>query len=138
MTRDTFIARLALSAFPAPNYFPAGVYDQWRAGDDRVRADLDRSHQVGKKVASITNHFAESVFVKFMVKEMALFLGCEPRFEAVIEARNAHQNSYYGYVNSLFRDSRIENAMVDTGYSDGLDAAGVGGSPQRSSRRGPG
>lgn len=125
MTRDSFIERIALSAFPAPAYFPKGVYDQWHSGDERTRADLDRRYQVGKKLATINNHFAESVFTKFMVKEMASFFGCEPRFEAVIEARNSHQNNYYGYVNSLFRDVNIENAMVDTGYADGLDAAGV-------------
>jgi hypothetical protein len=125
MTRDGFIERIALSAFPGPAYFPAGVYDQWHAGDARVRADLDKRYQVGRKLATINNHFGESVFTKFMVKEMASFLGCEPRFEAVMEARNAHQNDYYGYVNSLFRDVKIENAMVDTGYADGLDAAGV-------------
>lgn len=125
MTRDGFIERIALSAFPGPAYFPAGVYDQWHAGDARVRADLDKRYQVGKKLATINNHFGESVFTKFMVKEMASFLGCEPRFEAVMEARNAHQKDYYGYVNSLFRDVKIENAMVDTGYADGLDAAGV-------------
>lgn len=125
MTRDSFIERLALSAFPGPNYFPDGVYDQWHAGDERTRADLDRRYNVGKKLAYINNHFAESVFTKFMVKEMASFLGCEPRFEAVMEARNSHKNNYYGYVNSLFRDVRLDNVMVDTGYADGLDAAGV-------------
>ncbi|MBL8269910.1 amidohydrolase family protein [Steroidobacter sp.] len=125
MTRDSFIERIALPAFPGPNYFPEGVYDKWHAGDERTRADLDKRYQVGKKLATINNHFAESVFTKFMVKEMASFLGCEPRFEAVMEARNAHQKNYYGYVNSLFRDTNIENAMIDTGYADGLDAAGV-------------
>lgn len=125
MTRDAFIERIALSAFPGPAYFPEGVYDQWHAGDARVRADLDKRYQVGKKLATINNHFGESVFTRFMVKELASFLGCEPRFEAVMEARNAHQKDYYGYVNSLFRDVKIENVMVDTGYADGLDAAGV-------------
>lgn len=126
-TPSDFIQRLALAAFPAPDYFPAGVFEQWRTGDGSTRAALDRRFGISKTVATINNHFLETVFAKFMVKEMAAFLGCQPRFEEVIEARNGRGKHYDRYINDLFRDARIDNAMVDTGYADGLDAAGLRG-----------
>lgn len=124
-TPGDFLARLALAAFPAPSYFPAGVFEQWEQADERMRGELDRRYGIQKTLDTINGHFLETVFAKFMVKELAAFLDCAPRFEAVIEARNARGKSYYGYVNALFRDAKIENVMVDTGYADGLDAAGV-------------
>lgn len=124
-TPGAFLGRLALAAFPAPAYFPAGVFEQWETGDERTRGELDRRYGIRKTLDAINGHFLQTVFAKFMVKEMAAFLHCEPRFEAVIEARNAHSGNYYGYVNSLFRDAKIENAMVDTGYADGLDDRGL-------------
>ncbi|MGE0438315.1 MAG: amidohydrolase family protein [Steroidobacteraceae bacterium] len=120
-----YIERLALAAFPAPAYFPAGVFEQWQAGDEHTRDALDRRYGISKVLAKIHGHFRETVFFKFMLKEMAAFLGCRPRFEEVIEARNARGRDYFGYVNALFRDAKIQNAMVDTGYADGLDAAGI-------------
>lgn len=123
-TPDAFLGRIALSAFPAPAYFPPGVFERWQS-DAASRAALDRQYGIRKTLDGINNHFRQTVFVKFMVKEMAAFLGCRPRLEEVIEARNAWRPNYYAYVNALFRDARIGNAMVDTGYADGLDAAGV-------------
>lgn len=124
-TPDEFIGRLALASFPAPAYFPAGVFEKWETGDARTRDAIDRRYGIRKTLDKINGHFLQTVFAKFMVKEMAAFLGCRPRLEEVIEARNAHSANYYAYVNALFRDAKIENAMVDTGYADGLDAAGL-------------
>lgn len=124
-TPDGFIERIALAAFPGPNYFPAGVYDKWHQGDAATRAQLDKQYGVGQKLNTINRHFESSVFVKYMVKEMASFLGCKPTLEEVIEARNARGSDYFGYIKALFQDGRLENVMVDTGYADGLDAAGI-------------
>lgn len=60
-----------------------------------------------------------------MVKEMARFLQCKPNLDAVIEASNDRGSNYWQYVNSLFRDVQIENAMLDTGNAEGMDAAGI-------------
>ena len=124
-TPDYFLERLALSAFPAPNYFPEGVFERWRSGDAATKQALDAQYGIAKTLNSILRHFESSVFVKYMLKEMAGFLDCKPRLDEVIEARNARGADYYGYIGSLFRDARIENAMVDTGFRDGLDAAGM-------------
>jgi predicted TIM-barrel fold metal-dependent hydrolase len=70
-------------------------------------------------------HFKNTVFVRFLTKEMAQFLGCEPVLEAVIEARNERGRDYAGYINALFEDAGIAEVLIDTGYVDGLDADGV-------------
>lgn len=124
-TPQRFLARIALAAFPAGAYFPEGVYDGWRAGDVRTRAALDRQHGIEAKLAEIAYHFGESIFVKYMVKEMAGFLDCAPTLDAVIEARNERGKDYWKYVNDLLRDVKAANLMIDTGYSEGMDAAGI-------------
>jgi hypothetical protein len=124
-TPDGFIERIALSAFPGPSYFPEGVYDRWHQGSAAVRAELDRQFGVGKTLGVINRQFESTVFFKYLLKELAGFLGCKPKLGEVIEARNARGKNYFSYIHDLFRDARIENAMIDTGYSDGLDAAGI-------------
>lgn len=124
-TVDGFIERIALSAFPGPAYFPEGVYDKYKQGDAATRAALDKQYKVGKTLDDINRHFESSVFVKYMLKEMAQFLGCRPVFAEVIEARNARGKDYFGYIAALFKDGNIANAMIDTGYADGLDAKGM-------------
>lgn len=125
ITVDGFIERIALSAFPGASYFPPGVYDQYKSGNSDTRARLDERYRVGHTLNAINRQFETGVFVKYMLKEMAQFLGCKPVFAEVIEARNARASNYFGYVNALFRDARIANVMIDTGYADGLDAAGI-------------
>ena len=61
-----------------------------------------------------------------MVKELAAFLGCAPRLDAVVETRNARTAvDYFAYVADLFRDARLANVMVDTGFTDGMAEDGM-------------
>lgn len=120
-----FLLRLSLAAFPIARYFPDGVYREWRDGNPASRARLNRQYEIQAALDRIASSFRESAFVKYMVKEMATFLGCESSLEAVIEARNARSADYGSYVSDLFRDVRIANVMIDTGYAEGLDAAGI-------------
>jgi len=124
-TPDRFLERISLSGFPAPDYFPAGVYAAWLKGDAAQRRELDQRHGIEKVRAEITYHFGESVFVKYMTKEMAGFLGCKADLATVIAARNERGRNYWAYVNDLFRSARIENAMIDTGFVEGMDASGI-------------
>jgi hypothetical protein len=123
-TPADFLERISLAAFPLPRYFPDGVYARWRDGSPSERAELDRQYGIEAARREVTRHARETVFTKAMVKEMASYLGSEPTLEAVVEARNA-QPSYAEYLRGLFRDGRIETAMLDMGYSEGLDQAGV-------------
>ncbi|MGD2069266.1 MAG: amidohydrolase family protein [Gemmatimonadota bacterium] len=124
-TPDGFVERLSLSAFPLPRYFPDGVYAEWRSGDAATRRRLDAEHGIEATRREVIRHARETVFMKALVKEMAAFLDTEPTLEAVIEARNERGRDYAGYLGALFRDAGIANAMVDTGYAEGLDGAGV-------------
>jgi len=124
-TPAAFIERMALSAFPLARYFPAGVYAEWQDGDETRRTALDARYGVARVRARVIEQAGETVFFRFLVKELARFLGCDPTLEAVIEARNERGRDYAAYIGALFADANIGNAMLDTGYREGLDAAGV-------------
>jgi hypothetical protein len=121
-----FLERLALAAFPAASYFPPGVLRQYQTATPEVRTQLDRQYGIEKVLSEIDYHFRESVFLKFVVKEMAAFLGCHPDLESVIEARNVRARAdYFVYIADLFKDARLANVMVDTGFTDGMQAEGM-------------
>jgi predicted TIM-barrel fold metal-dependent hydrolase len=124
-TPDAFLRRIALSAFPLRNYFPRGVFDRWSMGDIQTRQQLDEHFRIERIVNEVTYHIRNSVFVTYMVKEMAGYLNCRPILEEVIDARNERAKDYYRYMNGLFRDVRVENVMVDTGCCAGLTPAGL-------------
>lgn len=124
-TPSAFLERIALAAFPASAYFPQGTLQKWHQGDERTRADLDKQFNIQATLDRIVGHFANTVFAKFMVKEMASFLKCKPLLAEVIEARNERGRQYGAYINALFRDVRLENVMIDTGFTDGLQAEGM-------------
>ena len=121
-TPDFFLVRISLVGFGAPGYFPPGVYQKWTGGDESVRRALDKQYGVSATIRQIARHFGESVFVKYMVKEMADFLGCRPTLNEVIEARNARGKDYPKYIQDLYRDIKLENVMTDTGCCGGADA----------------
>ena len=122
---DEFIERLALSAFPMDRYFPAGVYGRWQAGDPSERATLDAEFDIAATRARVLEQAGETVFLRYLVKELAAFLDCDPTFEAVIEARNERGRDYASYLRAMFADANIENAMLDMGYREGMDQGGV-------------
>ncbi|MCU1257227.1 MAG: amidohydrolase 2, partial [Bryobacterales bacterium] len=123
-TPENFLERIALSAMPAASYFPPGVLSQWRTGGTDVRARLDRQYGIEKLLAEIRFHIRESIFVKYLTKDLAQFLGCAPRLETVIAARNERCRDYPRYIADLFADVKLANAMVDTGFAEGMDAKG--------------
>ncbi|TIO24063.1 amidohydrolase family protein [Mesorhizobium sp.] len=117
-TPQRYLERISLAGYPFPNYFPAGIYNRWLTGDEATRHDLDKTYGIQAKVDEMTYHLSQSIFIKFLTKELAQFLNCEPTFEAVIEARNDRGKDYWSYVNALFRDVNLENIMLDTGYHE--------------------
>lgn len=124
-TVDDFIERIALVAWPISSYFPDGVYERYRQDDAATRAALDKQYGIRGIRDAVCRHFESSVFVKYMLKEMAQFLDCKPVFAEVIEARNARSKDYAGYARSLFRHGNIATLMIDTGFSAGLDQKGL-------------
>ena len=118
-TPQLFLQRISLAGFPIASYFPAGVYQEWSRGDNQTKRALNKKYNIEATLAEITYHIGESVFAKYMVKEMAQFLGCSPNMNEVIEARNERGRNYRKYINDLFRDAKIENVMNDTGFGGG-------------------
>lgn len=119
-TTEQFVERMALSAFPMDRYFPRGVYREWLDADPDRQAKLDADHDIERIRGDVLKQASQTVFLRFMVKEMAAFLGCDETFEAVIEARNARGVDYASYLNDLFADAKIDNAMLDMGYREGM------------------
>lgn len=126
-TPDYFLMRISLVGFGTPAYFPPGVFQKWTAGNEEVKRTLDKQYGVSATIGKIARHFGESVFVKYMVKEMAAFLGCRPTLPEVIEARNARGKDYPKYIQDLYRDIKLENVMTDTGCCGGADAPALQG-----------
>ena len=123
-TPDLFLERVALSAMPEAAYFPAGTFQQWRNATGDAKAALDRQFGIENKLAEIRYHIRESIFLKYLTKELAAFLRCPPKFETVIGARNERGRNYPKYIGDLFKDVRLANAMIDTGFNEGMTAPG--------------
>lgn len=124
-TPDDFVERLSLSAFPLHRYFPRGVYKEWKEGNILNKKSLDKKHDVVSIREHVLSHARETVFLHFLIKEMAEFLDCKPSLESVIEARNDQASDYGNYIKRLFLDGKIENVMLDLGYREGLTPEGV-------------
>ena len=126
LSTDTFLERMALSAFPMASYFPEGVYRRWSEGDADIRQSLDAQHGINRIRDDVLRHARETVFMKGLVKELARFLDCDPTLEDVLEARNERAlRDYDGYTGDLFRSANIANAMLDMGYREGMNQAEV-------------
>ncbi|WP_419162692.1 amidohydrolase family protein [Candidatus Palauibacter sp.] len=122
---DEFVERLALSAFPMDRYFPVGVYQRWRSSDAAARSELDAEYDIAAIRARVIEQAGETVFLRYLVKELAAFLDCDATLEAVLEARNDRGRDYASYLGAMFADANIENAMLDMGYREGMDQDGV-------------
>ncbi len=125
-TPRDYLLGISLAAMPVASYFPAGVFRQWRGSNVGAKAKLDQQYGIEKKLDEMAFNARESIFVKYLTKELAGFLKCAATFDTVIAARNERARGSYGrYTSDLFRDVHLTNAMVDTGFSDdGLDARG--------------
>lgn len=125
-TPKRFLERISLAGYAFPAYFPDGVYEQWLNSEEATKHELNKKYDIQSKVDAMTYDLSQSIFIKFLTKEMAQFLNCEPSLEAVIEARNAKgRENYWGYVNDLFRDVNLENIIHDTGYMEGVGKAEI-------------
>jgi len=66
--------------------------------------------------AEIRHLRRDTVYLRALVIELAHFLGCEPRLEAVAELRNAAMRDYAGYTARLFQACGLAGLVVDFGY----------------------
>jgi predicted TIM-barrel fold metal-dependent hydrolase len=126
VTVREFLLSISLAAMPQASYFPAGVHAKWQSATGTEKAALNAQYGIEKKLDEMAFHCRESIFLKFLTKELAAFLKCSPKLETVIAARNERARASYGrYMGDLFRDVRLTNAMVDTGCCEGVNGAGL-------------
>ncbi|MCI0352825.1 MAG: hypothetical protein L0Z53_25675, partial [Acidobacteriales bacterium] len=116
ITEKRFLEELSLAAFMLGAYFPPGVYQQWENGDPDTRKRLNDTYGVEKRLDEVTYHFEHTVFVKFLVNELAAFLRCKPALKDVVAARNERAKDFWGYANALLTDAGFRTLLIDTGY----------------------
>lgn len=64
----------------------------------------------------IQSHRLNSVYFRWLVRQMAEFLNCEPQLERVVEARNQAVRDYRGYVARLYEACGLAAMVTDFGY----------------------
>src|SRR5437764_1447126 len=84
-------------AVPQLPYCPAGVLQRWRNATGNEKSNLDTQYGIEKKLDEMAFHERESIFVKFLTKELAGYLKCAPKLETVIAARNERVRGRYGH-----------------------------------------
>lgn len=119
VTEDRFLEELSLAAFMLPAYFPQGIYQQWKRGDPDTRKRLDDTYKIEAKVRQVNYHFSQTVFVKYLIKELAMFFRCRPTLADVVAARNERGKDFWGYANAMMKDAGFHTLLIDTGYRYG-------------------
>jgi uncharacterized protein len=112
ITEDIFLEELSMAAWQMDAYFPA-AYRQWKQATAADKERLDREFGIQKQLDDVVYHFRNTVFVEFLVQEMARFFKCKPLLKDVIAARNAYtQRDYWKYVNDLFAAAKLRAMFV--------------------------
>ena len=80
--------------------------------DAYTKADVSE----GSFVIEIQSHRLNSVYFRWLVRQMAAFFDCKPELEQVVEARNQAARDYRDYVTRLYKECGLEALVVDFGY----------------------
>src|SRR5579875_11299 len=91
-----------------------------------TNAELTRFFSHGgptvKGVAQNTTMAEDSFSLRYFLKNLSDFLGCEPSVDALLEARNRSAKDFWFYVKQLFEDAGIRSLVIDDGlYREALD-----------------
>lgn len=79
-----------------------------------AEAGLPADSALAREIQSIRR---DTVYLRYLVRQLADFFGCEPALEAVVAARNrAVTADYAGYVRRLFAAVGLAGLVVDFGY----------------------
>ncbi len=66
--------------------------------------------------AGVRRHNENTVFYRWVLRELAGFLGCDPEPTTVMAARNEEARDYAAYTRRLLENIGLEAILVDTGY----------------------
>lgn len=76
-------------------------------------------------VAEIQQVRRDTVYFRYLVRQLAGFFGCEPVLEQVLAARNEAVKDYRGYITRLYETVGLTTLVADFGYP--LPPVGVAG-----------
>ena len=108
MTERVFLEELSMAAWQMDAYFPA-TYRQWKNATGAEKDRLNREFGIERQLDDIVYHFRNTVFIEFLVQEMARFFKCRPNLKDVVDARNEYsQRDYWKYVNDLFAAAKLQ------------------------------
>ena len=133
---DRFIERLALSAFPMDRYFPAGVYQRWQAGDAVERGALDAEFNVAATRDRVLEQAGETVFLRYLVKELAAFLACFGGGEALDNGSVIHIDFAPGSGTHVAVDGKMVDTIAGDDFYHALLRLWIGNPLQESMRLG--
>lgn len=116
VTEQIFLNELSMPSWMLDAYFTIdgqNMYRRWREAQGDEKRRLDKTYGIESRVNEVLYHFAETAFVKYLIKEMAGFFKCKPTLKDVVAARNEYtKRSYWGYVNDLFAAVKLNDLFV--------------------------
>jgi hypothetical protein len=68
--------------------------------------------------AEVQSHRRNSIYVRWLVRQVAEILNCEPALERVVEVRNEAARDYRGYVSRLYQACGLTGLVVDFGWPE--------------------
>jgi len=87
--------------------FPGGSVEYMAEGGVEVDDDLiDELQRVRR----------DTVYFRYLVRQLANFFNCEPDLDTVVEERNKAVQDYAGYVKRLYDDCNLTAMVADFGY----------------------
>jgi hypothetical protein len=98
---------LAAEEFTNLVSFPGGSVEYMAEGGVAAGDDL---------IYEIQRVRQDVVYFRYLVHQLAEFLGCKPDLDSVVEARNRAIHDYAGYVKRLFHDCNLTALVTDFGY----------------------
>jgi predicted TIM-barrel fold metal-dependent hydrolase len=122
LTEQMFLEELALGSWMLDVWFPdiegKTAYTRWKEGAPDERARLDRQYGIQRRLDEVCYHMRTTVFVDYLIKELAAFFRCKPTLKDVIAARNeATQRNFWGYNNELFASAKLEGMFIQGGLT---------------------
>lgn len=67
-------------------------------------------------VAELQGVKRDAIYFRYLVRQLATFLGCAPDLDSILQGRNEAMGDYPGYVNRLYAACKLTAMVADFGY----------------------
>ena len=116
------LSKLDFSAYPVIDHHSHPWSDDTKQITEEFYLSIMNMGGLSSEESQDPENIAHSEFTPMgrqIMHLLAKFLGCQPKLDAVIEARNKRSKiDYPKYCKELFADANIEGLFVDDGYSE--------------------